>query len=105
MSSIEGWIFEDKKSSDMFLRVKPGCKLKVRLVGKPMKIYKVFSRDKRCAVLDSQETGEMLRNRHAGKLGEVNVRYVCWCFHRDDSNGMKVYPQESFLILANPGAF
>ena len=85
--SIDGWIFEDKKSGGgLFLRVKPDCRLKVRLIGKPMKILKVFSRDKKCAILDSAETGELLKGRHAGKVGDVNMRYVCWCFDRDDSN-------------------
>ena len=104
MSAIEGWIFEDKKSSgDMFLRVKSGCKLKVRLVGKPMKVFKIFSRDKRCAILDSVETGEILKGRHAGKVGDVNVRYVCWSFDRDDSNALKVLdmPQSVARTIGN----
>ena len=55
-----------------------------------MKVYKIFSRDKKCAVLDSQETGELLKSRYAGKVGEVNTRYVCWCLDRNDNNRLKV---------------
>ncbi len=102
--SIDGWVFKDEKSSgDMFLRVKPGIKMKIRLIGKPVKIYKVFNRDKQCAILDCEETGELLKNSHPEDVGQVNTGYVCWCFDRDDGNSLKVldFPQSVARAIGN----
>ena len=40
-----GWqaIGNNDNQSDDYLRVKPGCNLRARLVGKPVKVVKLFS--------------------------------------------------------------
>lgn len=78
-----------KKNSDEFLRVKPDCRLKVRLIGNPVKVVKVFTDDRKCLVLDSEETGKKLKEKYAEKLSNVSVRYASWCIDRD-SNTMKI---------------
>lgn len=96
MSNLEGWNVtcnssKSKKKYDPeeFLRVKPGCKLKVRLLGRPVKVVKVFSEDRKCIVLDNKEIGTQLKQKYPKKIGNVSIRYACWCIDRD-SNTMKI---------------
>jgi len=78
-----------KYDSDKFLRVKPDCKLKVRLIGQPVKVVRVFSYDKKCISIDNEEMGKQLMQKHADKISNVSVRYACWCIDRN-VNTMKV---------------
>jgi hypothetical protein len=78
-----------KQDSDLFLKVKPGSNLKVRLVGRLAKVYKIFTDNKYCLSLDSEETGQKLKEKYSDKLGNVNIRYASWCIDRDD-NSMKI---------------
>ncbi len=85
------WKIEENKksSSDRFLKVKPDCKLKVRLIEDPVKVVKIFGNDRRCAVIDSEDVGRRLNEQYSRKLSSVYVRYACWCIDRDD-NSMKI---------------
>ena len=78
-----------KFNSDEFLRIKPDCKLKVRLLGNPVKVVKIFTDDRKCIFLDSEETGNKLKKKYAEKLSNVSIRYASWCIDRD-SNTMKI---------------
>ena len=62
------WLIPKKNSSSSksssnsgFLRVKPGCRLKVRLIDNPVKVVKLFNNQRKCAVLDNEETGTRLK--------------------------------------------
>ena len=81
--------YSKKKKNDGFLRVRPGCNLKVRLVGKPVKIVRVFTSDERCIPINSEETGHKLKEKYPSKIDNVSVRYSCWCFDRHDDR-MKI---------------
>ncbi len=85
------WKIEENKksSSDRFLKVKPDCKLKIRLIEDPVKVVKIFSNDRRCAVVDSEDVGRRLKEQYPHKLSSVYVRYASWCIDRD-SNTMKI---------------
>ncbi len=88
-----GWSILRKKSktcdSDELLRVRPECKLNVRLIDQPVKVVRVFSNDKKCIVVDNEHVGQQLRQKYAGKIGNISVRYACWCIDRD-TNTMKI---------------
>ena len=81
--------YSKKKRDDGFLKVKPGCSLKVRLVGDPVKIVRVFTSDERCILIDSEETGRKLKEKYPKIIGNISVRYACWCFDRHDDR-MKI---------------
>ena len=66
-----------KYDSDDIIRVKPGCKLKVRLLGRPVKVVRAFTNDRKYIVLDNEE----IRN--------ISVRYASWCFDRN-SDDMRI---------------
>lgn len=85
------WLIEGNKKSNSegFLRVRPGCKLNIRLIGNPVKVVKIFSNDRKCAVIDSEDVGQKLKEKYPDKLGNVSSRYACWCIDRDD-NKMKI---------------
>ena len=86
------WLIEKKSSKssmDGFLRVKPDCKLKVRLIGNPVKVVKIFSDDRKCASLYNETTGKRLKEKYPDRLSSVAVRYACWCIDRDDKS-MKI---------------
>lgn len=90
MAKCSWKIEENKKSrSERFLKVKPDCKLKVRLIEDPVKVVKIFGNDRRCAVIDSEDVGRRLKEQYPTKLSSVYVRYACWCIDRD-SNSMKI---------------
>lgn len=78
-----------KSSSSQFLNVRPDCKLKVRLIGNPVKVVKIFSRDHKCAVLDNEQPGQHLKVKYPKELSDVNIRYAGWCIDRED-NTMKI---------------
>ena len=78
-----------KYNSDEFLRVRPDCELKVRLLGKPVKVAKIFSEDRKCAVLDNEEIGKNLKAKFPDILSNVSIRYACWCINRED-NSLKI---------------
>lgn len=85
------WKIEENKksSSDGFLKVKPGCKLMIRLIEDPVKFFNIFSIDRRCAVIVSEDTGRRLKERYPRKLSNVKARYTCWCIDRVDCS-MKI---------------
>ena len=85
------WKIEENKksSSDRFLKVKPDCKLKIRLIDYPVKVVKIFSHDRRCAVIESEDVGRRLKEQYPHKLSSISVRYACWCIDRD-SNTMRI---------------
>ena len=80
---------QSQKSSSTFLRVKPDCKYKVRLVSGAVKIFRVFSKDRKCAFLENEEIGTELRHKYPGELRDITTRYACWCIDRD-SKSMKI---------------
>lgn len=73
-----------KSSSNGFLKVKPDCKLKVRLIDDPVRVFKIFSNDRKCAILDNEDVGKSLKSKYPTKLSSVNVRFACWCIDRVD---------------------
>ena len=75
-----------KYNPDEFLRVKPDCKLKVRLIGKPVEIINLFSNKQKCIVLDNKFTGQHLKAKFPDLVNNVSVRYACWCIDRDDDS-------------------
>lgn len=84
------WSVDKKKSSaEGFLKVKPDCKLKVRFIDNPVKVVKIFSDDKKCAILDNEETGRKLKEKHPNDLSDISIRFACWCIDRDD-NTLKI---------------
>jgi hypothetical protein len=78
-----------KSSSDKFLNVKPGCKLIVRLIDDPVRIVKIFSNDRICAMLENEDVGKSLKSKYPTQLSNVNIRFACWCIDRVD-NTMKI---------------
>lgn len=95
------WLIEKNKksSTDEFLRVKPGCKLKVRLIGNPVKVVKVFTHNRKCIILDNVETGQHLKAKFPDLLGSVNIRYACWVIDRD-SKTLKILDMPISLARA-----
>ncbi len=91
MANLGRWKIKSnsKNRSGQFLRVKPDCKLKVRLLGQPVKVVRVFTNDRKCIVVDNERIGQLLKDKYPGKIGNVSVRYTSWCIDRD-SNTMKI---------------
>ena len=90
MESTNWKIGSNKKHDlDEFIRVKPGCNLKVRLIGDPVKVVKIFTDDRKCIGLDNEEVGQQLKSKYPNELSSVNIRYACWCIDRDD-NALKI---------------
>jgi len=87
MLNFIGWdeIGNDGKQngSSEYLRVKPGCNYKVRLIGNLARIVKIFTNDRRCIILDSEDTGKMLMKKYPDKFHDVSIRYICWCIDRN----------------------
>ena len=92
MSNI-GWqnvINESKKyDSTEFLRVKPDSKMRVRLLGNPVKVVKVFTHDRKCIIVDNEETAEKLKEKYSDVISDISVRFSCWCIDRD-SQSLKI---------------
>ena len=88
-----GWEIVSEKSkkynSDEFLRVKPDCELKIRLIGRAFKVTKLFRSNNKCIVVDSEETGKELKSKYDDMVSNVSVRHMCWCIDRDDGT-MKI---------------
>jgi hypothetical protein len=75
--------------SDEFLRIGPECKLKIRLLGQPVKVVRVFSNDKKCVVIDNEHVGQQLKQKYPHIIGNLSVKYACWCIDRNTST-MKI---------------
>ena len=90
---------QSQKSGSTFLRVKPDCKIKVRLVSDAVKVVKVFNNYRKCAVLDSEETGMQLKVKYPKELSNVSVRYVSWCIDRDDKS-MKILDMPKSVAIS-----
>jgi len=84
----------NKNDSEKFLRVRPDCKLKVRLIGKPVKVFKVFVGGRKCMLLNSEDVGRQLRAKYPDMVGNVSVRYACWAIDRKD-NALKILDMPS----------
>ena len=74
---------QPQKSSSTFLKVKPDCQHKVRLVSGAFENIRIFNKDRKCAYLQSVEIGQKLRAKYPGQLSDVSIRYACWCIDRD----------------------
>ncbi|MHB9070254.1 MAG: hypothetical protein ACYC54_07775 [Sedimentisphaerales bacterium] len=91
-NSSSSWLIKKqtkKSSSDGFLKVKPDCKLRVRLIDNPVKVVRIFSNNGKCAFLNNEEVGRRLKEKYTKELSDVSVRYDCWCIDRDDKS-MKI---------------
>lgn len=90
-----------KNGSDMFLRVKVDCRLKVRLIGKAVKIFKIFVGGRKCILLNSEDVGRQLKGKYPDMVGNVSVRFACWCIDRN-TNTMKILdmPQSVFRAFS-----
>ncbi len=91
-----------KKIDNWFLKVKPGCKLKVRLVGDAVRLVRIFTRDSRCINIDSEETANKLKEKYPDKVENISVKYACWCFDRHGGK-MKILemPVSVFSAISN----
>jgi hypothetical protein len=93
MSNFVSWKFGDENGkghdSDVFLRVKPECKLKVRLVGQPVKVIKLWTNDRKCITVDTEAIGKTLKEEHPNLVKDVSIRYACWCIDRN-SKSLKI---------------
>lgn len=69
-----------------FLSVSPGCDLEIRLIGLPIKIFKLFTKNNKPVMLDDEEVAQRLKNKYPGKLGRINIRFRCWCIDRKDEH-------------------
>ena len=95
----ENQYYRKNKKDNQSLYVRPGCNLKVRLVGEPVKVVRAFTNDDRCIMLDSEETGQKLKEKYPNKIGNISVRYACWCFDRHDDK-IKVLEMPKFVFNA-----
>ena len=77
---------EDTLWRRQFLTVKPECDLQVRLIGNPIKVYKLFTDDSKCAMFDDEGTARKLKNKYPGELRYILKRYYCWCIDRADEH-------------------
>lgn len=71
-------------SDSNFLRIKPGCNLKLRLIGLPIGLFKVFTTENKCILLDTKENAYQLKKDYPEKISNVSTRYVCKCINRGD---------------------
>jgi hypothetical protein len=78
------WSVDKNNNSDEFLKVRPDCKLKVRLIEDPVKVIRVFSNDRKCAILNNEEIGKRLTEQYPHIISNVSVRFSCWCIDRED---------------------
>ncbi len=76
-------------SKAVIASIRPDTKLKVRLIEKPVEVVKIFSKNRKCAVVESEQTGKQLKMKYPRDLSDISVRYACWCIDRAD-NRMKV---------------
>jgi hypothetical protein len=59
------------------------------LIGDPVKVVKVFTKDKKCIVVDNEHVGQQLKQKYPHIIGNLSVRFACWCIDRD-ANTMKI---------------
>ena len=52
---LEGTIFRRE-----FLNIRPDFDLQIRLIGTPVQFFRVFTQDKRCVMVDDEETAKYL---------------------------------------------
>ena len=91
-----------KYDSEYFLKIRPGCKIKVRLIGDPVKVTRIFSNDRKCVILNNENVGNRLQSRYPSKTGNVSVRFACWCIDRaDDSMKILEMPASVARALGN----
>jgi hypothetical protein len=92
--------YTKKKRDNGRLYVKPGCNIKVRLVGEPVRIVRIFTQDDICLPVDSEKTANLLKAKFPEKVKNISVRYACWCFDRHDDR-MKVLemPKSVFSMI------
>ena len=90
MSSVISWNMSSesktKYDSDEFLRVRPDCNLKVRLIGQPVQVIKIFTNQRQCILIDSEDIGKQLQQKYPDIMSNISVRYACWCLDRDDDS-------------------
>ena len=91
MANLSSWKIKSnsKNNSDELLRVRPDCKLKVRLIGQPVKIVRVFTNERKSIVIDNEAVGQQLKDKYPDRIGNISVRYASWCIDRD-SNSMRI---------------
>lgn len=91
-----------EKKDDGFLRVKPDCDFTVRFIGKPVKVVRIFTYDKRCINIDNEGIANRLKARYPSKIDNISIRYACWCFDRYDGK-MKILdmPTSVFSSIGN----
>ena len=93
MSSVISWNMNSesktKQGSDEFLRVRPDCMLTVRLIGDPVQIVKIFTNQRQCIVIDSEDIGKQLQQKYPQLMSNISIRYACWCIDRSD-NSLKI---------------
>ena len=82
------WLIDSKKKhdADEFLRVKPGCNLKIRLIGQPVKTMRVFTKNRKCIPIDDESIGIHLKAKYPDVCDNLSVRYACWCIDREDNS-------------------
>ena len=93
---------ENKRYTTTFLRVKPNCKLKIRLIDTPVELVKIYGKDRKCINLDDRVTGEKLKAKYPKEFGNLSIRYVNWCIDRED-NKMKILdmPKSVAITFSN----
>ena len=77
---------QNKTSNNDYLRVKPGCDLRIRLISNPYCLIKLFTNDRRCINLQSEEIGRRLQQKYGDKLRDISIRYASWCIDRKDNS-------------------
>ena len=94
------WSIEEKKSkAELFLRIRPDSRFRFRLIENPVKVIKIFNRQRQCAILESEQVGKQLKDEYPTELSDVSVRYACWCIDRTD-NTMKVLDMPASVAKA-----
>ena len=95
------WLIDSKKKhdADEFLRVKPGCNLKIRLIGQPVKTMRVFTKNRKCIPIDDESIGIHLKAKFPDEFDNLSIRYACWCIDRED-NKLKILDMPMSLARA-----
>ena len=75
--------------SDDYLRVEPGCDIRIRLIGSPAKMVYVLGYDNIGLCIDNEDVGRQLEEKYGAYLRVVSVQYLCWCIDRE-SNSLKI---------------
>ncbi len=102
MTNSKNWNITDNSknhNSNGILRVRPDCKLKVRLIGTPVQVVKVFTNDRKCIVIDNEDVGQLLKDKYPDRIGNVSVRYACWSIDRKD-NTLKILDMPASVARA-----